>query len=57
MQYGRLITLKAVNLAVKRQEEDLKRTDWRWRYDPKESGKAVKFMESLPEPKSGKPQP
>ena len=31
---GRLITSKAVNLAVKRHQEDLKRTDWRWRYDP-----------------------
>ena len=54
---GRLITSKAVNLAVKRHQEDLKRTDWRWRYDPNLAGKAVKFMEILPEPKSGKPQP
>lgn len=54
---GRLITSNAVNLAVKRHQEDLKRTDWRWRYDPNLAGKAVKFMEILPEPKSGKPQP
>lgn len=54
---GRLITSKAVNFAVKRHQEDLKRTDWRWRYDPNLAGKAVKFMEILPEPKSGKPQP
>nr|DAL85850.1 MAG TPA: Large Terminase [Caudoviricetes sp.] len=54
---GRLITSKAVNLAVKRHQEDLKRIDWRWHYDPNLAGKAVKFMEILPEPKSGKPQP
>ena len=54
---GRLITSNAVNLAVKRHQEDLKRTDWRWRYDPNLAGKAVKFMEILPEPKNGKPQP
>ena len=54
---GRLITSKAVNLAVKLHQEDLKRTDWRWHYDPNLAGKAVKFMEILPEPKSGKPQP
>lgn len=54
---GRLVTSHAVLDAVKRQENDLKRTDWRWRYDPELAGKAVKFMELLPEPKSGKPQP
>ncbi|WP_057820026.1 terminase large subunit [Schleiferilactobacillus perolens] len=54
---NRLVTSHAVLDAVKRQENDLKRADWRWRYDPELAGKAVKFMELLPEPKSGKPQP
>ncbi|KRK40902.1 terminase large subunit [Loigolactobacillus bifermentans] len=54
---GRLITCDAVLLAVKRQENDLKRTDWRWTWNPELAGKAVKFMEMLPEPKTGKAQP
>lgn len=54
---GRLITSEAVKSAVERQENDLKRTDWRWVWSPELAGKAVKFMEMLPEPKSGKPQP
>jgi phage terminase large subunit-like protein len=54
---GRLLTSAAVLQAVKRQESDLKRTDWRWVWDADLAGKAVKFMEFLPEPKSGRPQP
>lgn len=54
---GRLVVSKAVYQAVQRQENDLKRTDWRWVWNPELAGKAVKFMELLPEPKSGKPQP
>ena len=54
---GRLLTSTAVLQAVKRQESDLKRTDWRWVWDAELAGKAVKFMELLPEPKSGKAQP
>lgn len=54
---GRLLTSTAVLQAVKRQESDLKRTDWHWVWDSELAGKAVKFMEFLPEPKSGRPQP
>lgn len=54
---GNLTTSKAVLAAVKRNETDLKRTDWRWTYDDQLAGKAVAFMEMLPEPKSGKPTP
>lgn len=54
---GSLITSKSVLSAVKRHEKDLQRSDWRWVYDPELAGKAVSFMEMLPEPKTGKPQP
>lgn len=54
---GRLITSKAVKQAVERQQHDLTRTDWRWVWNPELAGKAVKFMEMLPEPKTGKVQP
>lgn len=54
---GRLLTSKAVMQAVERQQNDLTRTDWRWVWDTERAGKAVKFMEMLPEPKSGKPTP
>lgn len=54
---GDLITSKAVLAAIKRQQADLKRTDWRWYFDTNLAGKAVAFMEILVEPKTGKPQP
>ncbi|MCL5457611.1 terminase large subunit [Loigolactobacillus coryniformis] len=54
---GTLLTSRWVLLAVKRHEADLKRTDWEWEYDEELAGKAVAFMEMLPEPKTGKPQP
>lgn len=54
---GTLLTSKWVLLAVKRHQSDLKRTDWNWTYDEELAGKAVAFMEMLPEPKSGKAQP
>lgn len=54
---GILLTSKWVLLAVKRHQSDLKRTDWNWTYDEELAGKAVAFMEMLPEPKSGKAQP
>ncbi|MCH4170675.1 MAG: terminase large subunit [Lactobacillus sp.] len=54
---GKLITSRAINQAVQRHESDLKRKDWRWYYDPELAGKAVKFMELLPEPKSQKLDP
>lgn len=54
---GDLITSKAVLSAIKRQQADLKRTDWRWYFDTNLAGKAVAFMEILAEPKTGKPQP
>ncbi|MFD1431380.1 terminase large subunit [Lacticaseibacillus yichunensis] len=54
---GELLTSKAVLQAVQRHKEDLKRTDWRWIYDAELAGKAVAFMEMLPEPKTGKPTP
>lgn len=54
---GILLTSKWVLLAVKRHQSDLKRTDWNWTYDEELAGKAVTFMEMLPEPKSGKAQP
>ncbi len=53
---GLLLTSKAVRAAVERQQADLQRKDWRWRYDPELAGKAVAFMELLPEPKTGKPE-
>lgn len=54
---GDLITSKAVLAAIKRQQADLKRTDWHWYFDTNLAGKAVAFMEILTEPKTGKPQP
>lgn len=54
---GTLLTSKWVLLAVKRHQSDLKLTDWNWTYDEELAGKAVAFMEMLPEPKSGKAQP
>jgi phage terminase large subunit-like protein len=52
---GSLIVGKAVNSAVKRHLNDLKKSDWRWKFDENLAGKAVKFMELLPDPKTGKP--
>lgn len=54
---GTLLTSKWVLLAVKRHQSDLKLTDWNWTYDEELAGKAVAFMEMLPEPKSGKAKP
>lgn len=52
---GSLIVGKAVNSAVKRHLNDLKKSDLRWKFDENLAGKAVKFMELLPDPKTGKP--
>lgn len=54
---GSLLCSQWVLLAVKRHEADLLRDDWEWTYDEELAGKAVAFMEMLPEPKTGKPQP
>jgi len=54
---GKMLVSKAVMHAVKRFEKDRQRTDWPWVFNPELAGKAVKFMEILPEPKTGKPQP
>lgn len=54
---GQLIVSEAVEQAVRRHVEDMKRTDWQWTFDPELAGKAVSFMEKLPEPKTRKSQP
>lgn len=57
VEKGELLVSKAVKMAVTRHINDLKRNDWEWHYNQQLAGKAVAFMEMLPEPKSGKPQP
>ncbi len=52
---GEIVASKAVIAAVNRQQDDFKRHDWRWAYDPILAGKAVSFMEQLPDPKTLKP--
>lgn len=51
-----LLACEAVIGAVKRDDEDRKRTDWRWTFDSDLANKAIAFMELLPDPKTKRPQ-
>lgn len=53
---NRLLACEAVIAAVKRDDEDRKRTDWQWTFDKELANKAIAFMELLPDPKTKKPQ-
>lgn len=53
---GEYVTCKATLNAVKRHENDLKRTkdpDFPYEFDQELGNKAVKFIEMLPDPKGG----
>lgn len=55
---GSIPACKLVRLAVERNERDLRRTDWEYRFDEKKASKVCRFIENLPHIKGkwgGKP--
>jgi phage terminase large subunit-like protein len=45
---GKVAACRWVQLACRRQLDDLERKDWRWRFDPARGNRVCQFIERLP---------